>query len=126
MKNYMKLASGYQIPIEDGASLGAICTIAETEAAAVEVCEAITPQALMRVEFYEEETKEAYGIYENLIKTTEPIRQTNDDGTVTVTISLREKTDLEKRVDALEEGQAVQDGAISDLGTAVSEMAEGV
>ena len=36
----------------------------------------------------------------------------------------REKTDLEIRVDALEESQDVQDGAIEDLGAAVSEMTE--
>ena len=34
------------------------------------------------------------------------------------------KTDTEKRLDALEEGQTVQDEAISDLGAATSELAE--
>ena len=38
--------------------------------------------------------------------------------------SFREKTDTEKRLDALEEGQEVQDEAINDLGTATSELAE--
>ena len=38
--------------------------------------------------------------------------------------SFREKTDTEKRLDVLEEGQAVQDEAINDLGTATSELAE--
>lgn len=47
------------------------------------------------------------------------------DGTVLTTYSLREKTAEEKRLDALEAGQAVQDGAINDLGEAVGTMAEG-
>ena len=32
-----------------------------------------------------------------------------------ITISLREKTDLEKRLDKVESGQEVQDGAIAEL-----------
>ena len=47
------------------------------------------------------------------------------DGTVLTTYSLREKTDEEKRLDALEEGKAVQDGAIDDLGKVVGTLAEG-
>lgn len=127
MKDYMKLATGRQIEVEDGTYLGGIVHIAEDEAAAVEVCAAITPAALSHVEFCSGETGEAYGIYENLIKTAEPARQTNDDGTgtVTVTISLREKTALEKRLDALEESQEIQDGAIEDIGMVLSDMAEG-
>ena len=42
-----------------------------------------------------------------------------------VTISLREKTDIEKRLDALEESQQIQDGAIEDIGMVLSDMAEG-
>lgn len=125
MKDYMKLATGRQIEVEDGTYLGEIVHIAEDEAAAVEVCAAITPAALAHVEFCSGETGEAYGIYDDLIKVAEPTRQTNEDETVTVTISLREKSDLEKRVDALEESQAVQDGAIEDLGIVVSDIVEG-
>lgn len=44
---------------------------------------------------------------------------------VYVTISLREKTEVEKRLDNVEEGQQTQDGAISDLGEAVGKLAEG-
>lgn len=47
------------------------------------------------------------------------------DGKVEATFSLREKTELEKRLDAIEEGQSIQDGAIADLGEVVSTMAEG-
>lgn len=47
------------------------------------------------------------------------------DGAVLTTYSLREKTAEEKRLDALETGMAVQDGAINDLGAAVGTLAEG-
>ncbi len=47
------------------------------------------------------------------------------DGKVEATFWLREKTELEKRLDAIEEGQSIQDGAIADLGEVVSTMAEG-
>lgn len=123
--DYMKLADGTRITIEDGASLGAITHIAETEAAAMEACAAITPGSLAHVEFCSGETDEAYGIYDNLIKMAEPARQTNEDETITVTISLREQSELELRVAALEESQAVQDGAIEDLGLVVSDIVEG-
>lgn len=47
------------------------------------------------------------------------------DGNVEATFSLREKTEVEKRLDAIEEGQNIQDGAIADLGDVVSTIAEG-
>lgn len=123
--DYMKLADKTQITIEDGASLDRIVHIADTEADALEVCEAITPENLVHVEFWQENGEEAYGVYDHLTMDYPPTRQTNEDETVTVTIRLREKSDLEKRVDALEESQAVQDGAIEDLGLVVSDIAEG-
>lgn len=122
--DYIKLNDNTQITIKDGASLDRIVHIAETEDEAVNVCAAITPANLSHVEFCDEEGT-AYGIYDNLALNAVPTRQTNEDGTVTVTISLREKTTLELRVDALEESQANQDGAIEDLGEAVSELSEG-
>ena len=38
------------------------------------------------------------------------------DGAVTTTYSLRGKTEVEKRLDNVEAGQAIQDEAIVDLG----------
>ena len=45
------------------------------------------------------------------------------DGTVITTYCLREKTDMEKRLDNVEAGQAIQDGAIADLGEVSSLLA---
>ena len=62
------------------------------------------------------------GTYTDLILESETSQEVSDG--VQTTFSFREKTDTEKRLDALEEGQAVQDEAINDLGTATSELAE--
>ena len=123
--SYIKLADGTQYLIEDGASLDHIEHIAADEAAALAVCAKFTPENLAHVEFSTDPEDEPHGIYENLVLNAAPIRQDTEDGKVLVVISLREKTELELRVDALEESQAVQDGAIEDLGLAMSDMAEG-
>ena len=46
------------------------------------------------------------------------------DGSVLTSYQLREKMDTEKRLDALETGQEVLIGAVSDLGTATSAISE--
>ena len=122
---YIKLADSTQIPIEDGASLDRIEHIAENEAAALAVGAAFTPENLAHVEFATAPDDEPHGVYENLALIEPPTRRDTEDGKVLVTIRLREKTDLELRVDALEESQATQDGAIEDLGLAVSDIVEG-
>ena len=122
---YIKLADSTQIPIEDGASLDHIEHIAATEADALAVCAKLTPENLTHVEFATAPDDEPHGVYENLALIEPPTRQDTEDRKVLVTIRLREKTDLELRVDALEESQATQDGAIEDLGLAVSDIVEG-
>lgn len=119
----MKLSDGTQITIEDGASLDRIIHTAETEAEAVEVCEAITPQNLRHVEFCTADGT-AYGIYNDLTANAAPMRQTLEDGGVLVVISMREKTAVELRLDALERSQETQDGAIADIGQALSDIVE--
>ena len=122
---YIKLADSTQIAIEDGASLDRIEHIAATEADALAVGAAFTPANLTHVEFATAPDDEPHGVYDNLALISAPTRQDIEDGKVLVTIRLREKTDLELRVDALEESQATQDGAIEDLGLAVSDIVEG-
>lgn len=63
------------------------------------------------------------GTYTDLVLVSET-STVSPDGTVLTSYHLREKTDEEKRLDALEEGQTVQDGAISDLGSATSALAD--
>jgi len=122
--DYMKLADKTQITIEDGASLDRIVHVAENEADAQAACMAVREAGnLDHVEFYNEGAEEPYGVYDHLILKT-PVTRHDEAGTVVVTISLREKNDIEKRLDALEESQSVQDGAIEDIGMVLSDLAE--
>ena len=122
--DYMKLADKTQITIEDGASLDRIVHVAENEADAQAVCMAVRDAGnLDHVEFYNEGVEQPYGIYDDLALNAQPTRH-DENGAVVVTISLREKTDTEKRLDALEESQEIQDGAIEDIGMALSDIAE--
>lgn len=63
------------------------------------------------------------GTYKDLVLVSETSVMAAN-GTVTTTYSLREKTDVEKRLDNVEAGQAIQDGAIADLGEVSSLLAE--
>ncbi len=67
------------------------------------------------------------GHYENLVleNETSVIRS---DGSILTSFRLREKSDVEllkEQIDTMKEQQEVQDGAIADLGEAVSGLAEG-
>lgn len=64
------------------------------------------------------------GNYEDLILQPDWTVRWTDDG-IQATFGLREMTETERRLSELEAGQQVQDGAISDLGSAVSDIAEG-
>lgn len=116
--NKMVLMDGTSITIEDGASLGCIRHIAADETEAQIVCASMTGTNLQHVEF-QTDSGDAYGIYDNLIADLAPSRQTNDDGTVTVTISLRRKTDVELRLDALELGHEINAGGIAELASII-------
>ncbi|WP_347025239.1 hypothetical protein, partial [Hungatella hathewayi] len=122
-KDTMILKNGTIIELEAGASLGALQVVATDRAAMVATWEVLTPDNLAAVQI-----KNGDGIvignYTDLVLASET-STVSADGAVLTTYSLREKTDIEKRLDAVEEGQAVQDGAIGDLGEAVGTLAEG-
>ena len=125
--NWMTFKDGTRIEIEVGASLNHIVHIAQNEANALYVCEKCTPDNVGEITFSQpgEDGDTITGEYTGLILNGAPTRQTNEDGqTVTVVISMHEPTELELRVSALEESQGVQDGAIDDLATALSEGVE--
>ena len=125
--NWMTFKDGTRIEIEVGASLNHIVHIAQNEAHALYVCEKCTPDNVGEITFSQpgEDGDTITGEYTGLILNGAPTRQTNEDGqTVTVVISMHEPTELELRVSALEESQGVQDGAIDDLATALSEGVE--
>ena len=123
MKDTMILKNGTIIELEAGASLGALQVAAANRAAMVTTWEALTPDNLTAVQIKNGDGL-VVGNYTDLVLVSET-SMVAADGTVLTTYNLREKNDEEKRLDALEEGKAVQDGAINDLGEVVGTLAEG-
>lgn len=127
--NWMTFKDGTRIEIEEGASLDHIVHQSRNEADALFACEKCTAENTSRIVFSQPDEQGAEivtGDYDNLVLNRAPTRQTNEDGlSVTVVISFREKSEIEMRVEALEESQGVQDEAIDDLGGAFSDMVEG-
>ena len=123
MKDTMILKNGTIIELEAGASLGALQVAAADRAAMVATWEVLTQDNLAVVQIKNGDGV-VVGNYTDLVLVSET-SVIAADGAVLTTYSLREKTAEEKRLDALEAGQAVQDGAIGDLGEAVGTLAEG-
>ena len=99
MKDKMILTDGTGIELEAGASLSALQVSAADRAAMLDTWDKLTPENLAKVQI-----------------------QTGDGLTVGTYNDLLLVS--ETSVDALEAGQAVQDGAIEDLGTATSNLAD--
>ena len=114
-----------ELEIKEGASLDAVTVRVDAFADLQGVADALMKAGnLKTVQFKHGE--EVTGEYSDL--TREGVLFSGVDlveGKVEATFWLREKTELEKRLDAIEEGQSIQDGAIADLGEVVSTMAEG-
>lgn len=118
----MILKDNTEIKLQAGASLSAVAVKFDSKDGMLQAWKAMTVENLAEVKF-QNDAGATIGEYADLILVSETSQET-PDGTVQTTFSFREKTDMEKRLDALEEGQAVQDEAINDLGTATSELAE--
>lgn len=119
----LRFMDGTEIDIEDGATLSEVTHIATNEANALFVCGKVTAENVSTLQFLHGEA--VTGDYQNVIIAAPTTREDGEGETVVVRMHFREKTDLEIRVDALEEGQIVQDGAIEDIGAVLSDMAEG-
>ena len=123
MKDTMILKNGTIIELEAGASLGSIQVAAANRAAMVTTWEALTHDNLTAVQIKNGDGL-VVGNYTDLVLVSET-SMVAADGTVLTTYSLPVQNLEEKRLDALEEGKAVQDGAIDDLGKVVGTLAEG-
>ena len=117
----MILKDNTTIELQTGASLSAVTAKFDSKDAMLVAWKTLTPENLAEVKF-QNNAGMTVGTYKDLILESETSQEVSDG--VQTTFSFREKTDTEKRLDALEEGQAVQDEAINDLGTATSELAE--
>lgn len=121
-KDKLILKNGTTIELESGSSLDAIKVATENRGAMLEQWEMLTPENLKEVKIQNGDGL-TIGIYQELALLSET-SVVDSDGSVLTTYSLREKTDTERRLEALEEGQEIQNGAISDLGSVTSAIAE--
>ena len=119
----LKFTDGTIIDIEDGATLGEVTHIASNEANAMYVCGKVTAENVASLQFLHGDA--VTGDYQNVVIAAPTTREDGEGEAVIVRMHFREKTELELRVDALEESQEVQDGAIEDIGAVISDMAEG-
>ena len=123
MKDTLVLKDGTIVELEAGASLSALQVAAADRAAMAVTWGKLTEANLAEVQVKNGDGT-VVGNYTDLTLVSETSTVASD-GAVLTSYCLREKTDVEKRLDAVEAGQEVQDGAIGDLGTAVGELAEG-
>lgn len=125
MKNKLILNDSSSIEIENASSILDVKILSATKTDMVSRWDMLTEENLKFVKI-QDAAGGIVGTYENLVldNETSTIRK---DGTILTSFHLREKTEVEllrEEVFALKEGQDVQDGAISDLGEAVSSLAE--
>lgn len=113
MKDTLILKDGTIIELEAGASLSALQVLAPDRTAMVVTWANLTPENLAAVQIKNSEGL-TVGSYTDLVLTSETSIVATDESVLTA-YSLREKTAEEKRLDALEAGQEVQDGAITEL-----------
>ena len=119
----LKFLDGTIIDIEEGASLSDVTHIATNEANAIYVCGKVTAENVSALQFLHGDA--VTGDYQNVVIAAPTTREDGEEGAVIVRMHFREKTDVELRLDALEDGQTVQDGAIEDIGAVLSDLAEG-
>lgn len=125
MSEKLVLNNKEQINIESGSSLSDMKVLSETRYDMISVWEMMTEENLNHIEIQNEDGT-VIGVYDNILLDSETsiIQQ---DGKILTRFHMREKTEVEllrERVEQLENGQEVRDGAISDLGEAVSGLAE--
>lgn len=123
MKDTMILKDGTTVELEAGASLAAIQVAAADRTAMMQVWQKLTEENLAEVQI-KNGSGLTVGTYTDLMLVSET-STVDADGAVTTTYNLRGKSAIEKRLDSVETGQKIQDGAIGDLGETVGSLAEG-
>ena len=123
MKDTMILKDGTTVELEVGASLAAIQVAAADRTAMLQIWQKLTEENLAEVQI-KNGSGLTVGTYTDLMLVSET-STVDADGAVTTTYNLREKSEIEKRLDSVETGQKIQDGAIGDLGETVGALAEG-
>ena len=125
---YMSICSltdNTRIEIKEGASLDNITAIVKDFTSLGMIADALVkPKNMDSVKFESDEL--VTGNYSDM-KLERPLFKSVDitHEHIEATFAIREKTEIEKRLDAVEAGQDLQDGALADLGDIVSTIAEG-
>lgn len=125
MKDRLVLKDLTEIELETGGSLGNLGVLFPDKAAMAATWDRFTTDNLSAVQIKNGDGLVA-GNYTDLVLVSET-SMVRPDGRVLTSFNIREKTDVEKlsdRLDAVEEGQAVQDGAIMDVAEIVSVIAD--
>lgn len=117
------LKDGTVIELDAGASLERVKVTANDRTAMLQVWQELTEENLAEVQI-KNGSGLTVGTYTDLMLVSET-STVDADGAVTTTYNLREKSAIEKRLDSVETGQKIQDGAIGDLGETVGSLAEG-
>lgn len=114
MMEKLVLKDKTEITIKEGASLNAITAVVEQFKDLDPIASALMKEGnLDTVEFKHED--EVTGSYTDM-RLEYPLFQVNVvNEKVEATFAIREKTEEEKRLDSLEKGQSVQDGAIMEM-----------
>lgn len=120
-KDTMILKDGTEIELESGASLGALGVLSADTSAMVATWDKLAPDNLSEVQIKNGDGL-VVGNYAGLVLTV--VTSIIKDGGILTYFNLREKSDIEKRLDAIEDGQEMQNGAINDLGEITSVLAE--
>lgn len=124
-KETFVLKDGTTITMEVGSSLKDLVSVYSGKADMIAAWDKLTSENLKECSTKAQDGT-VVGNYTNLkLSKPEVDAYTNVDGSITATFHLEQKTEIEVRVENIEEGQAVQDGALSDLGEAVGVLAEG-
>ena len=124
-KDKLILKNNMEVELEAGASLGALQVVSADRTAMLATWELLTPDNLAAVQI-KNGAGLTVGTYTDLVLVSETSVVTSD-GAVLTTYSLRPKTAVERlteRVEVVEEGQQVQDGAINDVATLAGALAE--
>ena len=111
------------IELEAGASLNDIRVVSGSRTAMVDIWGRLTQDNLSAVTIKNGDGV-AVGNYTGLVLENETSTM-QEDGSVMTSFHLREKTDIEKRLDAVEQGQQMQDAGIDELAGTISDMMAG-
>ena len=126
MKDILIFNDKTTVDLESGSVLGDIKILSATKQDMLAAWDKFTDFNLKSVQIKNTDGVPV-GHYENLVleNETSVIRP---DGSILTSFRLREKSDVEllkEQIETMKEQQEVQDGAIADLGEAVSGLAEG-